>query len=274
MTASRNALVDYGCMFAAVGTVWFNTHVIGDRIAYAALPFFLVLLSMPFGTSVSERARKLLWPFLVWSCVYAAFSLAFAVKHDEPPFGWWEWQMLLGGTWPHLWLLPFAFLVSVLVPWLRHPLVTCWAALLGAGMLAFVGTPVTPPFSQWAFGLIPVLVGVGFFAWGWRFASVVLLASWLILHFFRPSEDNAVILAGSILALAILSNHLPQTSFSSWCARLSIGVYLVHPLAIILGQSLRITWVELGLFSIAVSVIFAALIDAAGQPPRDATVRP
>lgn len=272
MKTATNGLVDYFRLAAALGIVWFNSGAPGARLAYAALPFFLVLISLPSTLSVAAQARRLIVPFLVWSALYALVQIAFAVKRHEGAFDWWEWNMLLTGTWLHLWLLPFAFVASVLSPWFRHPLATLGAALLLASLLAMNGTPDGPPVVQWSFGIIPVLVGIAFFSWGWRLAVTTLLASWLILYFGRPSEDNATILAGTLLALLILSQHLPQTALSVWCARLSMLVYLAHPLVIIVGQSLRITWVELGLFSVAASLILAVVLDWITKSPRDRAV--
>jgi hypothetical protein len=265
---ARNGLVDYGRFFAALGIVWFHTQVLGDRIAYMALPFFLVLLSMPSGADLATRARRLLVPFAIWSVIFAVVHVVFALKYRAAPFGWWEWHMLLTGTWIHLWFLPFAFLATLLAPWFQHPLASLGAALLAATLFALYGTPAAVPFGQWSFGLIPVLVGLGFFAWGWRLAVTILIGSFLILHFGRPSPDNLTILVGTGLALLILSFRLPATPVSDWCARLSVWIYLAHPLVIIVGQSLRITWVELGLFSLAGSIVLAQGIETALQASR------
>jgi hypothetical protein len=263
-----NGLVDYGRFLAALGIVWFQIQLPGSRIAYAALPFFLVLLSMPSTASVGARANRLLLPFAIWSLVFGVVHVALAVKGQLPPFSWWEWSMLLTGTWAHLWLLPFAFLAALIAPWFQHPLASLGGALLAATLLAVNGTPEAVPFGQWSFGLIPVLVGIAYFSWGWRLAMTTLFASCLILFLGRPSPDNITILLGTGLALVILSNHLPATALSAWCARLSVWIYLAHPLVIIVGQSLRITWIELGLFSLIGSVILAQLIDTAIQASR------
>ena len=265
---ARNGLVDYGRFIAALGIVWFQTQALGERIAYAALPLFLILLSMPFGADIATRARRLLVPFVIWSGIFAVVQVVFALKYHAAVFGWWEWHMLLTGTWMHLWLLPFAFLASLLAPWFQHPLASLGAALLTATLLVIYGTPVSEPFGQWCFGLIPVLVGLGFFAWGWRLAVTILIGSWLILHFGRPSPDNLTILVGTGLALVILSYRLPASQVSDWCARLSVWIYLAHPLAIIVGQSLRITWVELGLFALAGSMVLAQAIELILQSSR------
>lgn len=268
MTASRNGLIDYGLFLAALGIVWFHTQAPGYRVAYIALPFFLVLLSMPSSTSLGTRARRLLVPFLTWSLVFALLSTALSLKNQNPPFEWWRWHMLLSGTWIHLWVLPFAFIAVTLSPWLRHPLASLGAAILFATLVVLNGTPQTVPFGLWAFGVIPVLTGIAYFAWGWRLAVTTLGLSMLILFLGAPSPDNIVLLVGTGLALVFLSNQLPTTAVSDWCARLSLWIYLSNPLVIVVGQSLRITYIELGLFSLAFSVILAQVIETLVQASR------
>jgi hypothetical protein len=265
---ARNGLIDYGRFVAALGIVWFHSQAPGHRMAYIALPFFLVLLSMPSSANLVIRARRLLVPFVTWSIVFGMLKTALALKNNDPPFGWWDWSMVLTGTWIHLWFLPFAFVAAVLTPWFRHPLASLGAALLVAVLISVKGTPEMIPFGQWSFGVIPVLVGIAYFSWGWRLAVITLFSSWLILHFGHPSQDNITILAGTGLALGCLSYRLPATAISDWCARLSVWIYLAHPLVIIVGQSLRITWVELGLFSLVGSAILAQLLETAVQASR------
>ena len=97
---------------------------------------------------------------------------------------------------------------------------------------------------------------------------VALLGSWLILHLGRPQPDNTTILIGSGLALACLTWRLPASALSERCARMSVWIYLAHPLVVFIGQSLRISWVELGLFSMVGSVILAQLLDTAAHSSR------
>jgi surface polysaccharide O-acyltransferase-like enzyme len=264
----RNGLIDYGRFLAALGIVWFHTQAPGFRVAYIALPFFLVLLSMPSSSSVATRAKRLLLPFLTWSLVFAMLNTALSLKNQSPPFEWWRWNMILSGTWIHLWFLPFAFLAALVSPWLRHPLASLGAAILAAMLIVLNGYPQSVPFGQWAFGTIPVLVGIAFFSWGWRLAVTTLFLSTLILFLGQPSPDNITILAGTGLALLFLSNHMPENAVSDWCARLSLWIYLSHPLVIIAGQSLRITYIELGLFSLVGSVLLAQVIEMVIQASR------
>ncbi len=266
--AARNGLIDYGRFVAALGVVWSLSQAPGSDVAYCALPFFLVLLSVPTSSSVGGLARRLLLPFVTWSLIFGLLRMALAFKSNDPPFVWWEWNMLLSGTWIHLWMFRFAFLAVVLSPWFRHPLASLGTACLTAVLLVVNGTPATMPFGEWSFGLIPVLVGIAYLSWGWRLAVITLLSSWLILHFGRQSQDNFAILAGTALALACLSWRIPATALSDTFGRLSIWVYLAHPLVIVLGQSLRITWFELGLFAIVGSVALASFIETVDQASR------
>jgi Acyltransferase family len=264
----RNGLIDYGRLLAALGIVWFNAQGPYDRIAYIALPFFLVLLALPSTSSLSARAKRLLLPFLIWSVVFAMLNTALALKNNSPPFEWWRWNMILSGTWVHLWFLPFAFLVAAVAPWFRHPLASLGAAVLVATLIVMDGVPEAVPFGQWAFGAIPTLVGIAYFSWGWRLAVLTLLLSSLILFLGPESPDNITILVGTALGLVFLANQLPATQVSDWCARISLWVYLGHPLVIIIAQSLRITYIELGLVSLVGSVILAQIIETSVQASR------
>lgn len=268
MRGTTNGLAAYGRFIAALGIVWYASQAPGSRMAYSALPCFLVLLALPTTQGLADRARSLLLPFVSWSLVFGLLRAALMMKHNAPPFDWWEWHMVVSGTWIHLWVLPFAFVAALLAPWFSHPLASMGAAFLAALLLAVKGTPDLFPFGEWSFGVIPVLVGIAFLSWGWRLAVITLLGSFLILHFGRPSPDNLTILIGTGLALACMSFRLPATALSDWCARLSIWIYLAHPLVIIVGQSLRITWVELGLFSLVGSVLLAQLLTTAAQASR------
>ena len=257
---TRNGLTDYGRFAAALGIVWYYSQAPGHPYAYVSWPLFLVLLSMPAPPGLGQRARRLVLPFLTWSVVFAMLRTALALKNNDPPFGWWDWYMVWSGTWPHLWFLPFAFFALLVAPWFQHPLASLGTAWLIALLLCVKGTPDTLPLAQWSLGVIPVLVGIAYFSWGWRLAVITLLGSWLILQLGRPSPDNTTILLGTSLALLCFAIRLPMTALSDWCGRIAIWVYLAHPLVIITGQSLRITWFELGLFSVVGSVILAQIL--------------
>lgn len=268
MEAERNGLIDYGRFAAALGITWFGIQAPGQRIAYIAVPFLLVLLMTPSNLSLALRARRLLLPFLTWSIIFGMLHTALALKTNDPPFGWWDWHMVLSGTWSHLWILPFAFLAALVAPWFQHPIASLGAAWLAALLFVVNGPPAAIPFGLWSFGVVPVLVGIAYYSWGWRLAVITLIGSWMILQFGRPAPDNTTILVGCALALVCLSWRLPTTALSKWCARMSVWIYLAHPLVVVTGQSLRITWIELGLFSLVGSVLLAQLLENASHTSR------
>jgi fucose 4-O-acetylase-like acetyltransferase len=104
--------------------VWFHTEAPGYLAAYAALPFFLVLLALPSRARIKERARRLLVPFAIWSAICALFLVLISAKNGQDLFGWWRPQMIVMGPSIHLWFLPFAFLVALSIwVYLGHILV-------------------------------------------------------------------------------------------------------------------------------------------------------
>lgn len=271
IVSPRNAMIDYGRFVAALGIVWFHTQAPGMRLAYVALPFFLVLLTIPSRASTAKRAERLLLPFLRWSVLYAVVLTAMAIRHHEAPFGWWQPEMVLTGTAIHLWFLPFAFLIAVLSPLLRRPLVAIAAAIGFSVAVCLWGTPSAPPFAQWSFGLLPVLTGFVFFAAGWRVAVPVLAFCWLILSIWHPAPDNTTIVVGTALSIAALSVTLPANRISDWCSTLSLWIYLGHPLVIIAGQTAHLSGLMLGVFAIIGSIAFALAIetvDSIRRKPR------
>lgn len=261
----RNGLVDYCRFIAALGIVWFHTDAPGERLAYIAVPFFVLLLSLPSRASLADRARRLLVPFVVWSGIYAALRMSSALHSGEDLFGWWQPSMVLTGTSIHLWFLPFAFLVAVVAPVLRKTkavlvLPVLAAGALAAGALALLGGPLAYPWYQWSFGLIPALVGFAYVQTG-LLALVPLIASYAVLEVFSPAPDNITILAGSALAMLALAIKIRPTGLSEWCARVSMWIYLSHVLVINRGQTFGLDGYALAIFSLAGSVLLALGID-------------
>jgi surface polysaccharide O-acyltransferase-like enzyme len=227
----RNGFVDYCRLIAAFGIVWFHTEAPGYRIAYAGLPFFLVLLALPSRMSVPDRARRLLLPFLIWSVVYGLLRVWNSAVEGQALLGWWMPWMALAGPSIHLWFLPFAFLVALVAPFLRASTLLPLLPVLAAGLLSWLGETSAWPWYQWSFGVIPVLAGFAFLQS--RTLSVFsLAAAYVVLELFRPSPDNLVIIGGSLLGLVAMSVTMRRSPLSDWCARMSIWVYLGHVMAV------------------------------------------
>jgi peptidoglycan/LPS O-acetylase OafA/YrhL len=257
----RNGLVDYCRLLAAFGILWFHTETTGYRIGYVAVPFFLVLLSLPSRSGLADRAGRLLWPFVIWSVIYALARIAPALHSGGDLFGWWKPSMIFTGTSTHLWFLPFAFLVAAVAPVLRGSGLALVAPVLAAGFLALVGEPAFPPLYQWSFGLIPALVGFAWYRAG-VWAVVPLVASFLVLELFRPSPDNLVILVGAGLAILVLSIRTAPTRLSDWCARISLWVYLAHVLVIQRAVTMGFEGPGLVVATAVGSLVLAVGIDA------------
>lgn len=260
----RNGFVDYCRLIAAIGIVWFYTDGPGYMIAYAALPFFLVLLALPSRAGIPERARRLLLPFVVWSAIYGAQRVSDALQQGADAFGWWKPSMLLIGTADHLWFLPFAFICVVLAPLLRGWKLSVLLPVIAAAALSVLGTTQVFPWYQWSFGVIPALVGFAYFQ-ARLLAVLPLIASYIVLEVFRPSSDNMVILAGSALAILALSVTMRPTKLSAWCARMSMWVYLGHMLVLSQILSFGFEGYPLVFGSIIGSMIFAMSIDIVMQ---------
>ena len=169
---SRNGLLDYGRLIAVLGIVWFHAGAPGARVAYAGLPFFLVLLALPSQSGLLKRAQRLLVPFVIWSAIYALVFTVHSIRVGADPFIWWRPYSVLSGTSIHLWFLPYAFAVSVVAPLLRGGLAIA-LPLLAACLLAALGEITAFPLYQWTFGLIPVLAGFAFrqALWCWNFSG-------------------------------------------------------------------------------------------------------
>jgi hypothetical protein len=206
-----------------------------------------------------SKARRLLVPFLVWSLVFAVVQVALALKHSEPTFGWWESYMVLTGTWGAS--LDLAVRLSRFDP---GPLVPASAGL-ASGPRSLVahascrskGTPAAVPFGLWSFGIIPILVGIAYLRLGLApghgdaaCSASVDPASWAV-----PSPDNITIIVRN---RARAADHVDPRARHGGLglvrAACRAGSSCRIRWSIIVGQSLRITWVELALFSVVVSV--------------------
>ncbi len=91
-----------------------------------------------FFDDAERRARRVLRPFVVWSIIYAALALVHAFRRGSVTTDIARWWGPLAGTALHLWFLPFAFAVTLIVRPLLRPLmvlplryvVASWAAVV------------------------------------------------------------------------------------------------------------------------------------------------
>lgn len=256
----RNGLIDALRCICAVGIVWFHSEAPGHRLAYIALPFFLVLLSMPMRVQFRDRATRLLRPWLIWSAIFAAGEFLLAFLLGQELFGWLQPSMILYGTMIHLWFLPFAFIAGyILAPIHTHPHISLIVPLIAAIYVSVMPHSQTPPFPQWLFGAVPAAAGAAFFAQkGNRryLAFISLLGAFLLLEMLQPRRDNLAILFGSGLAMGAFMIPIKSNSLTNLAAKISFPVYLSHPIFLFLGRTYGIESYTLAITGAIGSLLF------------------
>lgn len=188
--------------------------------------------------------------------------------------------MLLTGPALHLWFLPFAFGVSLTLPaiagfWRQsgragHIGVTLACLALGFGSLGWQQDQNLPtPLAQYCYVLPAVGLGLAIGLnwqsaqrrWGVVVISAACLSTAAALGYREGLLQLAIACSALLLCLAL---PLPDTGFSRLCARLSMTVYLVHPLVLsLLDRALHLSPHGLmrSVIAIASSLIAAALLD-------------
>lgn len=229
----RNGLVDYCRLLAAIGIIWLHAGVPGGSFAWTAMPFFLIMLARPSHSGLAARADRLLRPYAIWWLIYAAYSSVQSVLAGYPPLSWFQPLSLVYGSAIHLWFLPFAFFMAVLTPLLRARPVALAAPIVAALVVGLLPRGIAPPGEQYAFGIVPVMIGVAWFTAG-RAALIPAAISLAILAAFHFDRETGIVAAGTLGTLVCLSLWLPPTRLSAWCARVSMDVYLVHWLFLML----------------------------------------
>ena len=256
-------------------------------VAGLGLPTFL-LLNNAFNCTLAERmgprafmrvkVSRLVLPWLVWSGVYAASLVLERLRHGEPLTEGWSPWMIVGGTYDHLWFVPFALFGGVLIAWLQastrngSPAKVVLGAL-GAGLALAVGCAlilateaIEWPALQWLFALPSPLLGFGIgravLAKDERLLQrVALIVTPLAVAVALVTlvEPQLEMLRRYLLSLAVVSAAFiwPGKSdrFSQRLTPLLFGVYLLHPLLVRIYQAIHPPELPLVLLT---TVVFAA----------------
>jgi surface polysaccharide O-acyltransferase-like enzyme len=270
-------------------------HVSDQRlpvIAGLGLPAFL-LLNNAFNCTLSERmgarpflrvkVSKLLLPWFVWSLVYALVVVLEKLRHHESLTEAVSPWMIVGGTYEHLWFVPFALFGAVFVAWLQlrtralaHSFVV-FAALASGGALAVACASIVStgsvnwPMVQWLFALPSPLLG---FALGRalltversllaRLTTVVALLALTcsVLSLLLPVPEMVSRYAVS-LGLVSLAFVWPGRGdpLSRRVTPLLFGIYLIHPLILRLYQAAHLPVLPVAWFAALVFVTSALLV--------------
>ena len=251
----RNATLDHARLIAAAGIVVFHSGAPGAAIGYAGLPFFLMLLMLlawpaaerqPFGAFAGARVARLLVPWAVWGAIYGALKLAEVAVTGRPLGAEFAPWMLLTGPALHLWFLPFAAAICLVLwplargaatldPQSRGMLAGLAAAVAVAALLVQQGADLPRPFAQWAEAAPAVALGTAMaLAAGSRGAAALVAGAVAVLAVAGwPQGATQLALAGAALWLCLVL-PLPETHLGSQAGRLaadlSLTVYVAHPL--------------------------------------------
>jgi surface polysaccharide O-acyltransferase-like enzyme len=258
-------------------------------IAGLGLPSFL-LLNNAFNTTLSERmgtrgflrtkVTKLLVPWIVWSLFYALLLLLEKLRHHESIAATFTPWMIIGGTYVHLWFVPFALAGGVFAALLQartrdvpeRPM--SWL-MLGVGAVAtllgafVIETRVVHwPALQWLFALPSPLLG---FALGRvilsgdrrllaAIAAVCSVAA-AACEVASQLSDVPQMVTRYVVSVALVSLALlwpgRMDPVSQRLTPLLFGVYLTHPLIVRAYKALH--WPDPGVAPLTALIFCASL---------------
>lgn len=252
--AARNANLEILRIIAAFGIIAFHAQVPDKDVPYAGLIVFLALsplVDARFNWTrtrpVSNLAKVLLVPWTFWFAIYAAANV---VMHKPAlPEGHSVGSVLYGSA-PHLWFLPFIFIVLVALGLIKRactaPQVFWFSVIATSTILtaAILWRPpsinVAVPYAQWLHAAAAIFAGLALglysrairFAWaGIAVMSASLLAcvSYDLIGMSVTYAVGLVAVAAAVFAPQLFAGHERAIRSVSQCM---FGVYLVHILAI------------------------------------------
>lgn len=254
----RNASFDYARLIAVIGIVWFHVQAPYADIGYSGLSLFLILLVFLAIPQISHmrhtrhrapavlryaaaRGRRLIIPWLGASLLFGALKMA-DIWRGAAWGSEFNTTMWLTGTALHLWFLPFAFVISLmlwpLARWIPRvqrsvQLHLCMTFMcLSLIALAFwQNTTLPAPVAQWAYALPAIFLGVSLALTGarvWRMAGVATLFFCMALSAnWTLGLLQLGIAVGVLITCSLI--HTKPNAVSAFAAKASFGVYLIHP---------------------------------------------
>ena len=268
----RNGLLDCFRFAGAIGIVLFHLKMPGGTLGLSALSFFAFTMSYfavvtkskaTFLENTEKLNRRLLWPWMFWSCAYLGAKLAKSFYLQVPYLSGFEEWMWWTGPAIHLWFLPFAFTICLLATQLLAPYRDrVQGFLLAAGAIVpiclsacYVSqlAPLGIPWTQYASVMPAVTAGVAFGMTDGSttkmaaIAAIVVLACTLAIELIGGWLPIQFAI-GSLSAIAIIPLNGYSNRLTNWLGSVALGIYLAHPLTgsisgLVVSQ--RNTWVHL-----------------------------
>ena len=246
---------------ACFGIVAFHQDGPSQQVGHAGLPAFAMLTTAlsaraarnrAWATFRTERLRRLLLPWLYWSAFYAVVQCVLATLEQRPLWARFEPEMLVVGTYPHLWFLPFAAVAALFAGRCAAQLRAGHWLVLGAAAIPFAGWLLTLalPFAvrNWVFVLPAALLGIALAATppgtgasngAFRVAlagAAGSAAAWLV---GRDGLSIEYTIATPAVALAwALPLRAGRTTTRLGGA--TLGIYVLHPFVAMLAALLAI----------------------------------
>lgn len=249
---------------AAFGIVWFHADEASWRnVGYAGLPIFVLVFcalivihfnDLQFSEYGRKRSKRLLIPWLFWSIVFSVIKAGRCYLSADHSLSVPSWNDFIMGGNIHLWFLPFAFFLSLLLYWMcRYALrsektVNVIALSIILTVLSFYTTgyltkytSLCPPFAQWsfAFSCLPLGFCIGYIyrtmtnhsrylAYSILYGMVVIVC--LHLHGLWDSTLLIPYGLGTLLTILAFTVTIPYEKNGQFLGALTYGIYLIHPL--------------------------------------------
>lgn len=270
----------------------------GYGVFAIGLPLFL-LLSIALGVRrrqpekmghyLRQRGRRLLFPWVIWSGIYAVYVCYRAWRLQIDPAAMFDWTMFIGGTYYHLWFLPCLFVLGLvtlcinkltrrIAPWR----VAAGAAVIGVAMVATVTIASSRDWNMlsrnWLFALPSVAIGLVFgrllachaAMWGrayFRWTAVAMIPVTLLALYFIPVSPLARYDLAIVAMVAAIGWPGRGDSLTTRIQPLILGIYLVHPIVLEGLYSLGFPTDSVLLFAVLALLISAVIVQAIRWTP-------
>ena len=260
----RSAWIEWARVASCAGIVWFHAGAPGDQVALGGLIAFTALggafikparHALDIGVSLQGRAARLLLPWVLWSVLYGALRTVEALRQGEGALAWFSPEMLLYGTWAHLWFLPFLFVATLAVQFgdlisvskARLSTALGWSLILCTPLFVWLEYQgLGKPMDQWV-SVLPAL-GLGILLRGVKpgdakarkrvlsllVVDAIALGATALLY---PEYQYALTkhIVGGLVIFAWLA-FSPAGAFALHLGALTLLVYLAHPLVLVLSE--------------------------------------